>query len=394
MSIRSDYDLYPWKRGESKLMRIFIVFLYFVFFLAGCNSHQLSELGEVPRSGDKNVTKSPVPVEFLGESRQLQTLDITGESFNTVGEWYDNESILYVSDNGSGSSIYKYNIFNGEKELFLETKSQVLTMKANEDHSLFLLHTSNSNNQATLIAVNKQGTVIYEWDIESYDVSYSWNPYETDQVFVTSFLEDWSFQTQVLDLSNNTVTKHEVFQPFIQWIGPQTISYLKWDQNELGYFAPLHSYNLVKKTEALLFENIISFAGFHHLLVTYELDNERDSHGKISFYNTEMNKKLHEFSIPLLSDYSKWYIPSFNYVTIQKKFYSFRPYSTGSFDTYSEKFDLVAYDMVSGSEEVVLEKIDDLPLSFSPEGYYCLYGYQLENIIDLKNKKVMQLVTF
>ncbi|MFS0861549.1 hypothetical protein [Fredinandcohnia sp. 179-A 10B2 NHS] len=375
-------------------MRIPIFFLYIVLFLVGCSSHQLLEISDVPKSSDKNVSKSPVPSEFLGENRPIQTLDMSGEAFNTVGEWYDNESILYVVDADGGSELYRYHLYSGERELFLKTDSPILTMKANEDHSLFLIHTSNFNNQATLTTVDKEGSILYEWEIQSFDLFYSWNPYQTDQVFVTTFLEDWSFQTHLLDVSTKNLMKFEVFQPFVQWMDANTISYLKWNQNELDYFAPLHSYHLDTKTEGLLFENIISFATYNQLLVTYELDHEKDAYGKINFFHPEMNKKLYEASVPLLSDYSKWYIPASDYAPLQKVFYSFRPYSTGAFDTYSEKFELVAYNLSTGKEEVVLEEVDDSPLNFSPDGYLALYGYKSENLIDIKTKTVIELVNY
>ncbi len=366
----------------------------FLVLLVGCNSHQPFDISDAPESGLKNVSKGPIPTEFFGDNHQIQPLEIQGEAFTTVGEWYDDETILYIIENGGGSEIYKYHLFTGEKELFFKTSTPVLTMKANEDHSMFLLHTSNSVNQATLVAVDKEGDVKHEWELNSFDLFYSWNPYSPDQVFVTSFLEDWSFQTHLLDITEQTTTKFEVFQPFIQWLDPNTIAYLKWDQNSLDFFAPLYSYHLDTKTEGLLFENIISFSTFFDLLVTYELIQGQEAQARITFSHPEKNTKMHEFSMPLLSDYSKWYIPSADYAAQQKKFYTFKPYSTGAFDTYAEKFDLVSYDMNTGKEEVILQKIDDQPLNFSPNGYLCLYGYQFEKIIDLKTESVSELVLF
>ncbi|WP_148361263.1 YqgU-like beta propeller domain-containing protein [Bacillus timonensis] len=375
-------------------MRKSIFFFMFLVLLVGCNSHQPFEITDAPRSSNKNVAKGPVPTKFFGENQHVQPLDIRGQDFNIVGEWYDDESILYVVDEGGVSKIYRYHLFTGEKELFMNTSAPVLTMKANEDHSMFLIHTSDSQNLAKLTAVDKEGNIQFEWEVNSFDLFYSWNPYNTNQVFVTSFLEDWSFQTHLLDISAEKTTKFEVFQPFIQWLDTNTISYLKWDQNELDYFAPLYSYHLDTKTEGLLFENIISFAAYKNLLVTYELIQGEDALAKVGFYHPERNKKLYEYKMPLLSDYSKWYIPSADYVSQQRKFYSFKPYSTGAFDTYGEKFELVSYDLSTGKEEIILEKVDDQPLNFSPNGFLCLYGFQFEKVIDMRTKSITELVIF
>jgi len=382
------------KEVITKLVRKCIFFIMFLFLLTACNSHQLYDISDAPKSRNKNVTKGPIPSEFIEGNQQIQRLDLRGEQFNRVGEWFDDESILFILDENNGSTIYRYHLYTGEKAPFIETEAPVLTMKANEDHSLFLIHTSDTQNKAKVTIVDKEGMVQFEWEVQSFDLFYSWNPYQVDQVFVTSFLEDWSFQTHLLDISSEKITKYEVFQPFVQWLGPKTISYLKWDQNELDFFAPLYSHHLDTKTEGLLFEDIISFVAYKNLLVTYELIQGEEASANVGFYNPEKNQKLHEFKMPLLSDYSKWYIPFADYNVGQKKFYSFKPYSTGAFDTYGEKFELVSYDMSTGTEEVILEKVDDQPLNFSPNGFLCLYGFQFEKIIDMKTKSINDFIVY
>src|SRR5690606_38228570 len=158
------------------------------------------------------------------------------------------------------------------KELFFSTNSPVITMKANEDHSLFLFHTSNASNQAEIVVVNEEGNHIFDWKVDAYDLFYNWNPYDKDQIFLTAFLEDWSFETYLLDVGEKTAKKYEILQPFIQWISKNELLYLKWDQNEPSFFAPLFSYNLESKNEGLLFENIISYSTYIDLLVTVELN--------------------------------------------------------------------------------------------------------------------------
>ena len=42
----------------------------------------------------------------------------------------------------------------------------------------------------------------------------------------------------------------------------------------------------------------------------------------------------------------------------------------------------------------MLAQVDSLPLKFSPDGTFALYGYQFENVIDVKGKVVKALVQF
>lgn len=373
----------------------FVLFLFMSLVLISCEStHQLYEVSDVPLSSKRDVSKSPVPVTFSGENSKIHSLDMSGEAFNTVGEWYDNENILYINDKFEGSDIFRYDIYQSEKELFYSTDSPVITMKANEDHSLFLIHTSNASNEAEIIIVDEDGKENFKWQVDAYDLYYNWNPYNKDQIFLTAFLEDWSYETYLLDVGEETVKNYDILQPFIQWISNNEISYLKWDQNEPSFFAPLFSYSLENKNESLLFENIISYSTFINLLVTVELDKDKDSYGVYHFFDTKTNQLLHEYKLPLLTDYSKWNIPYEDYAVEQRLFYTFRPYTTGSFDTYSQKYEFVSFNMKNGEEKSLIQKVDSKPIKISPNGYLCLYGYQFENIINLHTNDIIPLIYF
>jgi hypothetical protein len=39
-----------------------------------------------------------------------------------------------------------------------------------------------------------------------------------------------------------------------------------------------------------------------------------------------------------------------------------------------------------------MEGMENEPLDCAPEGTYCLYGYQLEKLIDLQEKQILDLV--
>ena len=73
-------------------------------------------------------------------------------------------------------------------------------MEANEDHSLFLLHTSGERNMAELLVVDKSGTEVFSWQAESFDMTYKWNPYQPDELFISTFLEDWSYKSFVINV--------------------------------------------------------------------------------------------------------------------------------------------------------------------------------------------------
>ncbi|WP_345774257.1 hypothetical protein [Cytobacillus sp. S13-E01] len=378
-------------------MRVLFGFIFLIIVLTGCqSSHQLYEVGDMPYGEDKDLLKSPVPVRFISGKQQIQPLDINGEAFNTVGEWFDDESVLYVIDRNGGSDIYYYNLFSGKKELFYSTEFPIVTMKANENYSLFLIHTSGARNMAELIVLDKNGDKKYDWQINSFDLQYVWNPDVVDEVFVTAFLEDWTFNTFVLNVKEQeqeqAVKQYSIPEPFVQWLDQSSIAYMKWSQDEPSFRAPLYQYDFIKQKESLLLENIVYFATYKDFLLSISNDAEDNSIGVYRFYKPGSMEKLNEVKIPLLTDYSKWFVPYHEYVTSKKQFYTFEPSESASYDTYIKKFELVSYSIESEETEVILSKTDNLPINCSPNGYFCLYGYQFEKLIDINGKEIKELI--
>ncbi|MFC4320761.1 YqgU-like beta propeller domain-containing protein [Litchfieldia salsa] len=372
-----------------KMMFVFVMTLLIV----GCNpSHQLYENSDVPYGKKLGLEKQPIPEEFFGESKEIKSLDMNGEAFNTVGGWLDNESILYITDNAEKSNIYRYHIFNGKKELFFSSDSRILSLKPNEDHSLFLLHTSNSRDKAELIVIDETGKQVFAWETEAYDLEYVWSPYKKEQLFITTFLQDWSFKTFVMDSKKEQVEQTNVKEPFVQWLDATTVAYMSWGVDEPSIEAPLFSFDLTTGKETLLFDSVISFSTFRDLLLTVQMQDDSESYSFYKFTKPDTKEKLAQHPYPLLTNYSSWYIPYQYYNEDTKSFITFKPYNTGDFDTYTELFELTSYSLEDGKETTLLENVNSYPILFSENGEFGLYGYQYEMIIDTRNNKVEHLI--
>jgi hypothetical protein len=61
---------------------------------------------------------------------------------------------------------------------------------------------------------------------------------------------------------------------------------------------------------------------------------------------------------------------------------------------YSEAFQFVSFNVSNGEIEVLLEEIENKPMKISPNGVYCLYGYQLEQLIVIPAKEMVDLVDY
>ncbi|MCA1031729.1 hypothetical protein LCL95_11905 [Bacillus timonensis] len=377
-------------------MRALLLLTSILFVLAGCqSSHQLYEVRDVPKTKEKGLLKASFIEANNDEANKFKTLNIVGETFNTVGDWYDNNQILYVTDQNGKSNIYRFNLNTGETSLFYSSEVPILTLKANEDQSLFLIHTSKSKYTAEVIILDKLGNKTLSWQFESFDLFYSWNANKKDQLFITSFLDDWSFQSYVVDVTKKSVKEFSISQPFVQWIYDSNLIYMMFKENEPSLTAPLYLLDLGNQEEELIFNEIISFTSFNDYLLTVELAPEDESKGVYKFFKGKnLEKTSYSFTVPLLTDYSKMHIPYFTFNSNKGKFYTFEPYDTGSFDTYDLGFKLISYSVSESKIKTVLEEVDSMPINVSPNGNLILYGYQFEQIIDVKAKRIVQLINF
>lgn len=360
---------------------------------SSCQIQGMQSPKEPDKTPSKQVTEDlphrQSSADFF-EEKKIHPLPLNYEEFSTVSEWLDNENILYIDRENERENIYCFNIYTGKRELFYTTDKQIVTVSASYDHQYFLVRTAPSTYEAELIILDKWGKEVFRWKVGSFDLLATWNPFVKSQLYVTTFLQDWSFQTYFINVSQKTVMESHLPIPFIQWVDRTEIAYLKWNENEPAFQAPLYRVNLVSKKEEKVFDDISFFSVFKDTVMTVTVENEPDA--IYSFYNLEMKNKLGEFKVPVLAKYSEWFIPEFDYVESEKRFYTFRPTTSGNYDQYNQKYDLLAYSHKNSQEKIVMKDIENKPIKFSPNGKLCLYGYYFENIIQIKDKKIVPLI--
>lgn len=358
------------------------VLLFMLFILAGCELHS----AEGTKDGEEN--RQPVK-----QSPSIKALEVDGSSFFSVGDWYDDESVLVMEDDEKESHIYLYNLYTGEKKGFFQSENPIISVKANRNHTYFLIQTTISDQQAELLFLNRQGEIIDSFQMNSFDVQYVWNPYRENQVFVTAFFEDWTFQSFLLDLSNKTHEKHMLSQPFAQWLTPSALAYVPINQtNPLGD-VPLFVHDVHKKVEKQVLDGIVSYSAFPDTLLTIGPKQDEEGSGVYTFYKNDTLQKIQSFSMPLVSDVSGWIIPYHQLNAVNGMFYIFQP---RALDTMAETegFQLLSLSLKTGKKEVIFDQIDNVPFKLSPNGQLSLMGYQSEKIIDLRTKKIIPFIEF
>ncbi|WP_246945927.1 hypothetical protein [Bacillus pinisoli] len=365
-----------------------IFLLTLCFFLSGCSSFQTHET-ENAMNREIHIHEKRIPSgHFMGDL-PIIPIDLDGEFFHSVGDWYNETSILYIvnGSNHTGSDLYRYHLFTGEKELFYESSHPIITIESSENGNYFAVHSSSSINEANIVILDKKGNEQVNWNVESTELQYVWNPFNEKKLFITSFKEDWSFQNYLMDISNQKVDEIQLNQPFIQWLSGSEVLYLQWDQEVREHSAPLYSYHLEKQTEELVAEGILGFHTYHSLLMTISPQSDKSSY---QFIDTVTQQHLQSFKLPTIETYSdRWWIPNYDYNKNIKSLLLYKPVIK---DNQLKTLQLIKYSMQSGEEQLILDGVDDRPIHLSPDGELSLVGYQYEDILDLKTNELKSLI--
>lgn len=358
------------------------------FLLSSCSSFQPDGI-ENAKKREIQVSDKKLPSgHFIGQL-SIKPIDLEGELFHSVADWYNDNSILYIANklNEQGSIVYRYHLYTGQKEVFYETPNQVITLEGSENGTYFAIHTSVTTNEATIIILDRDGNELINTSIESAELQYIWNPLAEEQMFITTFQDDWSFENYLIDLTNKSIEVTNVNQPFIQWRDQSELLYLKWDTEQSGNTAPLYSYQLDQESEEMVKEGILGYHTYHSLLMTVSPIKDQSLY---QFFHPKSMKLIQSFQIPSINTYSdQWWIPHYDYNHNRRSFFFYKPVYDGN---EFKSLQLTNYSLENGVETVILEGVEDVPIHLSPDGSLSLIGFQYEEILDLTTKEVKPLI--
>ncbi|WP_456278293.1 YqgU-like beta propeller domain-containing protein [Bacillus sp. AK128] len=365
-----------------------ITILLASMFLSSCSSTKFIGT-EHANERQVQVGEKTIPSgKFMGEV-DVKPIDLEGELFHSIADWYNQNNILYIVNNANqkGSKIIRYHIYTGEKEVFYETPHQIISLEGSENGTYFAIHTSISNLEANIVIVDKQGSKLMSSTLQSTELQYIWNPFSEGKLFITSFQEDWSFQNYLIDIERLVTEKSEIDQPFIQWMNESSVAYLKWENEQSGNTAPLYVYDLEEKTEKLVKESIVGFHTYKELLVTI---TPLEQYSLYEFIDPKTMEPIQSLQLPNITTYSdRWWVPNFDHNSKTESFVYYKPIMR---ETDVEALQLMSYSLPTGQEAILLEGVDDLPVLLSPDGSIGLIGYQHEEILNLETNELKFLI--
>jgi hypothetical protein len=359
--------------------------MFLVLILSACaQKEQLNQ--KVTAKNEK--PKSPATA--LGNEWKLPISIPEGEFFKLIG-WLSETQVLYITNLEQTSDVYLYNLLTGKSEFIYNSDDPIVNAQISPLKKSILIHASPSSYEGSVTIIDTKGTEQYKKSFASYELVFEWNPFNESEILVSKFAEDWSFQVLLLNLKNSSTTELNLSQPFLKWKDKSEVAFINWDENNPTLFAPLHVKNLGNQTEKTLASSVVDFSVFRDLLMTVSVNEQDQSMASYSFFDQKM-KNLFTFTIPLLTKYSDWLVPFYDYNEQMGQFITLSPLTSGEADSYIDGFQLLTYNPNKGSSNLIIDGLENEPINVSPNGDALLYGNRLEKIIDLDAKKMYELI--
>ncbi len=378
------------QEGGEKVKWILSSLFVTVCLLTACTSGQLESQPSPARLSDQ-PQKRDVPASFFTGSSIVPIS--AASSFTEVSTWYNDQSILYLQEHDEKSSLHVHHLFTGVTSLFFEIEGWIVDVAPNVDYSLFAIQTINQQNEATLFILDQNGET--KMTIEEFGEDYTvyWNPYDQEQFMMMAYLPNWEFDVFLVDANTKETSQIELEQSYVQWLSETNVAYIKWDELEPSYEAPLYQFNVETGEEELWKEHVIAYMSFpDQISLTVSVESVYDLYSIYTFY--ENQEEIRQIEMPILNTYSEqWWIPFYTYNPEERIFYYLRPKYSGDYFSYNDGYELIAYNVLADSEEQLDVMQSHEPMSISPEGDYLLIGNRFEQLYKIEEQVLVPIWT-
>jgi hypothetical protein len=365
------------------LHKVIFSLIISILILSGCTNAS-QETGV-----KKEALKKPPAIETNEKSIHLPIEIPEGEFSKLIG-WIGEDRVIYLSNLQDGANVYSYNLNTGESKLLYVSEFPIVTAHISPLKNYLAIHSSPSTYEGIITILDTEGAELWSESLPSVEISLEWNPYNESDILISAFNEDWSYKTFLLDITGSEMKEVSSQQPFFKWIDQNKVAYLDWDESSPSFFAPLVSKDMNNEKKQTMFEEVFQFTSYIDRLLIINVNKEDPTIAHYSFLDKDLNE-LTSFSVPQLSRFSDWLVPFNDYHEKKHRFLTFRPLKSAEADAYTDGFQLVSYNTDSGSNKVLIDKMDNEPIKCSPAGEICLYGFRFEKLINLQTKKITNI---
>jgi len=362
---------------KGNMLVTILLFTFFTLILSSCDVKQ-SNTPSDKEAKDRKIEKTILPPISPSEGEFIQ-----------VFGWINNHTICYAANLKGDYELYTYNLHTGKHTSIFKSEFELANVLINDNY--ILVYSILSDSEGEIHIIDSTGKKLVAKTIQSHETEFSWNPYNDNEILITTFSAEWESRVYKLEIKESALSEFFKSTPFPQWISDREVMYLDWDQEDPSLYAPLKLLNTETEEEKEINLHSIYFIDKKNefiITVSSNLDNSNEA--IYSFYKEDLEKKA-SISIPRLSTFSNWLIP--NYTIYEDQLLTFVPRKEGNADTYQDGYDLVSINMESGDTTILLPDLDieNQPIQISSDGKYCLYGYYFENLIDTETGEIINL---
>ncbi|GKU81251.1 hypothetical protein [Niallia sp. NCCP-28] len=365
-------------RGKSA----YLVLLCFLLTLAvvGCTDKQ------------KNIKNNKKEKDAVSEGKTKNTIfpinNKNGDLIQVAG-WLSRESIAYIAKKGKVYQLYEHQLLTGKDKLLYQGDKEIVTVEISPDLQKTLIYT-NSLEGGEITIIDSSGNTLYTNSLASFEAEFVWNPFTNNELVVTTFKEDWSSNVFLLKVNEQKLIEEAAIKPFSQWLNKEELAYINWQEQDSEFQSPLQTINLQTKVESVhSLPKSYSFYAAKEAIVTISTDDEKREQALYTFYNQHFQKYT-TVSMPRLAKFNDWFVPYF--AINNDKFYTFVPKENGDIETYNKGFSFVSFDIKNGLQKNIGKQLlENEPISLSPNGQWCLYGYYFEKLVNVDTGEIQSL---
>lgn len=368
---------------KSKAFFLWLLLLLLTLVSAGCIKDQST--GSIsPKKNGQNKEDIANVVDSL-------PISVKDGVFNKAYGWLDSNTLLYSTNGVQGSNVYAYNLDKGTNRLITQSKSMIVSIDISDSGEYLFIRSSSGPSSSQITIAKKDGSVLFTHILNAFDLTMDWNPYNEQQLFIAAFSEDWQVQTFFLSIADKKITEVSSFDPFSKWYEKDQLVFLNWSGENPALTADLVKLDRNSGEEKKLVTNIYHMDTFKNVLMTIAQDPNDNNRANYHFYQKNM-KEIGSFDSPQVSGFSERLIPYYDYESGRNTFIYLEPAADKKKTAQEEEFQLIKYDVKSDKRVKILNGLNNEPLSCSPDGNFCLYGFNFEKLIDLNNKKIIKLI--
>ncbi|PPA71408.1 hypothetical protein [Jeotgalibacillus proteolyticus] len=354
--------------------------LSFAVFFAGC-----FPANKVSMHEDPSVHSEAEPFD------SIIPLVISENDFHSVVDWTDNTAFIYITQSQHFFSVNKYDILTGKSNVILTREGKLNTASLSPSKELLLLHEADEvyGANASVLMMNSMKEV-WSQPIESYELAYSWNPADERKILFTAFDENWEYEVWTADIEKSEWQQLSGIPPFLTWSSEASIIYQTWSKEMTEPHQAVYEYFIETGIEKQAYDDVFAFDLLPEMFITVKVDEEKES---FTFEIEGYTKKI-VFEVPAVHTYSQWVLPEYDIAQEAGKLILFKPNKSGELYSKDKGFSLVSLNLNTNEETIINQLANNEPLACSPNGLYCLTGYQLTSIAEIEKGEISSLIIF